>query len=156
METSNTYATITAMFAARNAKLKLTSYDAAGNIPGIKPIYCGDGVLNMSVQASRKHFCFPKNNEGPYTRVEVGFPSVVPPQTWKEYCVGNNYDKKPCDSVFANVPLELVASFIDLHGGIKAEAGPQTIVPEQQTPVHRTALDQRRYNLTIEDLGYKV
>ena len=37
-------------------------------------IFCNDG-FSLSVQASRDHYSIPRNNEGPYTHVEVGFPS---------------------------------------------------------------------------------
>lgn len=82
----------------------------------LKPIYCADGT-NLSVQASRTHYCWPKNNEGPYTHVEVGFPSAPPPELWAEYCDGDF--EKPCDTVYANVPLAVVGQYIDSHGGIK-------------------------------------
>lgn len=40
----------------------------------VPAIECADG-FTMSVQASRSHYCTPRNDVGPYTAVEVGFPS---------------------------------------------------------------------------------
>lgn len=134
---------INGMFAKRKA--------SDDNVPTLKPVYCTNGV-SLSVQASRLHYCFPKNNEGPYTKVEVGFPSVKPPESWREYCVGD-FDKKPCDTVYANVPLELVAEFVEQQGGIRAEEAPKLVLPEPSVPVQRSFMEQRRFNITLEDMG---
>jgi len=117
----------------------------------LKPVYCTDGT-SLSIQASRNHYCFPRNNEGPYTQVEVGFPSVKPPESWREYCDGN-FDLKPCDTVYCYVPLKVVSEFIEQHGGIRAEEAPQLVLPEPKLPVVRSFIEQRRYNLTLEDMG---
>ena len=37
-------------------------------------VKCKDG-FTMSVQASKSHYSEPKNDEGPYSEVEVGIPS---------------------------------------------------------------------------------
>jgi len=131
-------------------KRKVTD-DAA---PKIKAISCKDGV-SLSVQASRKHNCFPRTNKGPYVSVEVGFPTIAPPQSWAPFCKGD-FDKKPCDTVYFNVPLKMVADFVDTHGGVKAEEAPKMVLPAAPALVHRPALAQRRYNLTVEDLGFRL
>ena len=74
--------------------------------------FCKDGTY-LSVQASNTHYSMPRDNEGPYTHVEVGFPSIDPPESWAEYADG----EYPND-VYGYVPLELVNEFIELHGGI--------------------------------------
>lgn len=117
----------------------------------LKPIYCADGT-SLSVQASRNHYCFPRNNEGPYTEVEVGFPSVRPPESWREYCDGN-FDLKPCDTVYANVPLQVVEEFVSFHGGVREEESPKLTLPPPKPKVERNFIEQRRYNLTLEDMG---
>lgn len=142
-----TVETINAMFAKRKP-VKDGEF-----VANLKPIYCADGT-SLSVQASRMHYCFPKNNEGPYSRVEVGFPSAPPPAAWEEYCTGN-FAEKPCDTVYAQVPLDVVAQFINMHGGIKAEEAPATIVPALNIIKPRDPLEQKRYNLTFEDMGLK-
>ena len=83
----------------------------------LKPeIECADGVT-LSVQASAFHYCTPRNDIGPWTEFEVGFPSVCPPDSWKEYCEDWG---RPTDTVYGRVPQELIWEFIELHGGIKA------------------------------------
>jgi hypothetical protein len=125
--------------------------DFASNM---KPIYCVDGT-SLSVQASRKHSCVPKNNEGPYTAVEVGFPSVKPPESWRTF-TKQDFDVKACDTVYHFLPLELVGQFIDAHGGIRPEVVPVMIVPPAPAPPVLNRLEQRKYDLTVEDLGFRV
>lgn len=80
-------------------------------------ILCEDGTV-LSVQASQYHYCSPREDEGPYSRVEVGFikdatgAAVTPPEDWREYGDGCF----PSD-VYGYVPVELVEAFITEHGG---------------------------------------
>ena len=76
-------------------------------------ITCEDGAW-LSVQANALTYCTPRSDCGPYSHVEVGFPSVRPPNSWMEYC--GDWDN-PTGTVYAYVPVELVREFIDLHGG---------------------------------------
>ena len=78
-------------------------------------IECADGTT-LSVQASETHYCTPRDNFGPYTHVEVGFPSVPPPNSWMQYFDGEA-DDDPCGSVYGNITVELVREFVELHGG---------------------------------------
>ena len=72
-------------------------------------IVCADG-MKLSVQASRHHYCTPKTNDGPYTEVEVGYPTDEPPASWDEY------GEAGC-GVYAYVPVDMVRRFILDHGG---------------------------------------
>lgn len=80
-----------------------------------KRVICEKGT-SLSVQASRTHYCTPRDNHGPYSAVEVGFPSRKPPKAWKEYCEDWEHPK---DTVYAYVPIEMVATWIDLRGGVR-------------------------------------
>ena len=124
---------------------------ADDTVAKMKSIYCVNS-LSLSVQASRKHHCYPRTNAGPYTSFEVGFPSRKPPESWRTYCKGD-FDNKPSDTVYLNVPMNLITEFIDQHGGIKAEESPQHILPEVKGPVKRSVLEQRRFNITMADMG---
>ena len=54
----------------------------------IPSIVCNDGE-HVSVQASETHYCMPRNNEETgWFEMEAGFPSCVPPLSWKEYTDG--------------------------------------------------------------------
>jgi len=91
-------------------------------LPYIKPInkvaVCADG-FQMSVQASHFHYCSPRNDEGPYSTVEVGFPSeqedlLVPyAEVWKDK--GEEVDYT--DLVYAYVPSSVVLEVVAKHGG---------------------------------------
>lgn len=52
---------------------------------------------------------------GPYTHVEVGFPSARPePWTdWETYSDGG----EPTETVYGYVPVEMVAALVESHGG---------------------------------------
>lgn len=70
---------------------------------------CKDGCT-FSVQASADHYCIPKDNDGPYTHVEIGFPDGEIPNSWRRYNDG---------SIYSFLPIELVADYIELHGGLR-------------------------------------
>lgn len=82
--------------------------------PQFRRIVCKDGET-LSVQASELHYSTPRQNKGPYSEVEVGYPSVQPPETWKEFC--EDWDK-PTQTVYGYIPVNLVEEFIQAHGGI--------------------------------------
>jgi hypothetical protein len=75
------------------------------------PIHCKDGTT-LSIQASRLHYCRPRTDDGPYTKVEVGYPDIDPPPSWSEYA-----DGEYPSSVYGYVPIDLVREFIESHGG---------------------------------------
>lgn len=87
-------------------------------------ITCKDG-FSMSVQASRFVYSEPREDRGPYTHVEVGFPS-------REVSLLNRYietsdwhiemsDSDPTQSVYPMVPIELVQRIIEECGGVEGE-----------------------------------
>ena len=80
----------------------------------LRKVECVDGFI-MSVQASENHYCTPRDNIGPWTEVEVGFPNRIEPLLWP-YAEGpGNWT----DTVYPYVPIELVAAVIEVHGGMK-------------------------------------
>lgn len=78
--------------------------------PQMPRIHCVDGT-HLSVQAGFALYSTPRTNKGPYSAVEVGFPSEPPPSTWDEYSDGDS-------GVWGYVPIELVHFYIAGHGGI--------------------------------------
>ena len=65
---------------------------------------------SLSVQASRFTYCTPRDNEGPYTHVECGFPKDVRlPSSWAEYAEMGSIEDS---DVFAYVPVTLVRELI--------------------------------------------
>ena len=80
-----------------------------------KTVRCANG-LSLSVQASSRHYSDPKDDTGPYTHVEVGFPSRPVPELipYAEMLSSNSYT----DAVYAYVPYDLVRQVIYVRGGI--------------------------------------
>lgn len=76
-------------------------------------LLCNDGAV-VSVQVGWHTYCEPRNNVGPYTLVEAGFPSVIPPQSWLSYAE-QCHDYRA--TIYPYLPLELVYEFVDTHGG---------------------------------------
>jgi hypothetical protein len=81
----------------------------------VPPLVCRDG-LKLSVQASARHYCAPKNHVGPWTSMEIGFPSKPVPELreWREDLEDDESDE---DCVFGWVPVEKILETIEKHGG---------------------------------------
>lgn len=50
----------------------------------ISRLYCMDGE-SVSIQASEYMYCTPRENYPGWDKVEAGYPSCIPPLTWKEF-----------------------------------------------------------------------
>lgn len=92
-----------------NRHRKPLVFDMLENCPRIE---CKDG-FTISVQASRFHYSEPRENSGPYTRVEVGFPT----EKCEELMEYAENASEPTDTVYAYVPIEIVEALIEKHGG---------------------------------------
>jgi len=66
----------------------------------------------LSVQVSHFHYCRPREDVGPYTCVEVMHPDA--PESWKEY--------NDLETIYAYVPIEVVAAEIDRLGGFEEQS----------------------------------
>lgn len=89
---------------------------ARDSIGRCMPIRCADG-FTMSVQASAGTYCAPREDSGPWTAVEIGFPNRIEPLLWP-------YAETPgqwTDTVYGWVPVELAAAVVELHGGPACE-----------------------------------
>lgn len=84
-------------------------------VPGnpVPAIVCADG-FKMSVQACSYTYCTPRQNQGPWTHVEVGFPSARE-KTLMPYIDGDEADAT--GTVYGYVPVEIVVEIINRHGG---------------------------------------
>lgn len=83
-----------------------------------KGMKCKDG-FTMSVQASSGHYCRPQKDEGPWSAVEVGFPSEFE-ELLMPYKERARHDP-PTKAVYAWVPVEVVENVIEKHGGLMGE-----------------------------------
>ena len=79
----------------------------------VPKLTCKDGTT-ISVQASEKHYCNPRDNDGPWDAVECGYPSVAPGPEMMKYA---ETPTNPTGTVYAWVPVEVVRAFLAEHGG---------------------------------------
>ena len=95
-----------------------------------KMITCKDG-FEISVQASRTNYCDPRDDIGPYTAVELGFPSLPEP-----LIIGyaENPDQ-PTETVYGWVPVGLVKALLIKHGGAVEGSHPEFDMDVEQSAV---------------------
>ena len=103
-------------------------------------ITCADG-FTLSVIAGPGAYCSPrpalldslpdglvsdapKNYPGPYTAVEVGFPSKRP-EPWGEWSQRAEDEESPTATVYGYVPVEMVRALIENHGGEQQAGDPR-------------------------------
>lgn len=90
----------------------------------VPPIHCANGGA-LSIQASAHHYSTPREDVGPYSHVEIGYPErlqgVV--DLINEYHEGAplKSDDDPNVQVFAFVPIEKVVMLIILNGGLSTD-----------------------------------
>lgn len=95
------------------------SYEHNGEIKfystrGIAPrLLCADG-FSMSVQASKSHYCSPRNDYGPWFDFEVGYPSRREPLL-EEYAEDK---KRLTKTVYGWVPSYILQEVVEKHGGV--------------------------------------
>ena len=78
-------------------------------------VVCKDG-FTMSVQAGIMNYSEPRQiiYEGEYKELEIGFPSQEE-SLIMDYC---DSDEDPTDTVYGYVPVGIIDSVIEKHGGI--------------------------------------
>ena len=80
-------------------------------------VICADGLV-LSIQASRFHYCSPRNDIGPWSAVEVGYPT----KRVEALLPFAEEAEKPTNTVYGYVPIGIVAQVIAEHCGFaKAE-----------------------------------
>lgn len=81
-------------------------------------VKCKDGFF-VSIQGGTSlHYCLPRRHINEYTHLELGYPSA-PEELIMPYKDGGR-SGDPTNSVYAQVPLEVVEELIKRHGGIVA------------------------------------
>jgi len=73
---------------------------------------CPDG-FSVSIQAGQCMYSSPRDDFGPYSAVELGYPSDVPPWYVMEYCEDS---EAPTNTVYGYVPVPLVVRMLKEHG----------------------------------------
>lgn len=85
---------------------------ARGTLDHLPSLKASDG-FTVSVQASEYHYCTPRNNAGPYSHVECGFPKELP-VAWAEWAETPD----TTSTVFHYIPLIDVAREFARRGGL--------------------------------------
>lgn len=86
-------------------------------------VTCEDG-FRVSIQGNATGYCNPRDNTGPYTEVELGFPNRVDNLILKYAEDPDN----PCGTVYGYVPSEVVLEMILAHGGMVSGDMPPMVV----------------------------
>jgi len=90
------------------------------------PIIKCNGGLTVSVQASGFHYCTPRNDSGPWTHYELGFPS-----SRKNLTAIREYAEDPKDltgTVYPYVPKLKVKQLIRDNGGLASGKNINSII----------------------------
>jgi hypothetical protein len=92
--------------------------------------------FGVSIQASQTSYCSPRNNTGPYTHVELGFPTA-----FEQLIISYAEDQsEPTDTVYGYVPAGLVQALTIKHGGIKSGSKPAFSIDVEQSAILAKAL----------------
>ena len=93
-------------------------------------ITCADG-FSLSIQASSFHYCSPRRDWGPWTAVEVGFPSSKDPLL-EEFAEDPNAPVEKgrdgsvsVQTVYGWVPAAVVKALLEKHGGVASGECPK-------------------------------
>jgi hypothetical protein len=90
-----------------------------------KRIFCADG-LTFSAQVRESAYCTPRQDNGPWTAVEVGFPSEKVDE-FMQYA--ENADD-PTGTVYGWVPVEVVEQVVEKHGGLMLQESKEAKITE--------------------------
>lgn len=79
-------------------------------------VNCRDG-FSVSIQAGSRFYCTPRINGGPWTEVELGYPSAHPGRRIAKHgeCM---HKRMPTKTIYSYVPVQLVHDLIRKHGGV--------------------------------------
>jgi hypothetical protein len=91
----------------------LSNYKDGELICPVKRIQCMDG-FNISVQANYGAYCYPRNNGGYWSKVELGYPSEKEEEIMP-YIYGNPMSD-PVNNVYGYVPIAVIAGVLTKHG----------------------------------------
>ena len=82
-----------------------------------KKIICRDGFSFTAQTSDIMYVCSPRDNKGPYTSVEVGYPS------WEEPLLTPFQDEGEDSQVFVMVPAQIIRKIVRGHCGLRFDSG---------------------------------
>ena len=92
--------------------------------------------FGVSIQANSSNYCEPRNDEGPYTAVELGFPSAEDSLIIK-YAENKS---EPTETVYGWVPVGVVKALMIKHGEVIAGTMPPFNMNIEQSAILAEAL----------------
>lgn len=98
-------------------------------------VACADG-FTISIQASSSHYSCPRDTEGPWINLELGFPSSAD-ESLREWAED---DSDLANTVYPYTPASAVVALLDSHGG--------PVFANGHHPEHQHC------NRILESLGY--
>lgn len=135
----------------------------SGNKPVYERVFFNNGG-DISIQASRTAYSQPRDNEGPYTHMELGYPSegtVLPKNVLKYVEQGGVYNddgsENPYKNVYPYVPVSVIKELINANGGIKSgQLPPMSDEPMEDDPFVRHGKDDEEddYESSVENDDY--
>lgn len=127
--------------------------------PNNPRIYFNNGG-SVSVQASHTHYCEPRNDEGPYSEMELGFPTqgTEIPDSLLQYEETSQGGKgegfNPYETVYGYVPVAVIKELINANGGIKSGQLPPMAEDDYESSVENDDYDEKQErNYGVEDLN---
>jgi len=78
-------------------------------------VYFNNGG-GISMQASHYHNCVPKDDEGPYESIELGYPDEMVKIPEEMY----TFEEQGSDGLYNFVPASVVVKLIELNDGVKS------------------------------------
>mgnify|MGYP001552072057 FL=1 len=82
----------------------------------INPRVILNSGASLSIQASSSHYCLPREDEGPYTHYEMGFPENLEES---DLAMLEEFEEAPGEGVCPYVPKDVLKKIINRNGGIK-------------------------------------
>ena len=100
-------------------------------------VVCADG-FSVSVQATQFNYCTPRDNAGPWSSVECGFPTSKDPilEKWAE-----DPEAEICkesglvQTVYGWVPSKVILEIIESHGGMVSGELPEMVPDPEYNPI---------------------
>jgi len=87
--------------------------------------------FGVSIQASKSNYSEPRNDIGPYTSVELGFPTASEP-----LIIGYADDPdNPTETVYGYVPVGVVQALNIKHGGVEEGEMPPLNINAKQASI---------------------
>jgi hypothetical protein len=94
--------------------------------------------FGVSIQASERNYCSPRDDFGPYTEVELGFPNSPEP-----LIIGYAEDPdNPTETIYGYVPVGVVQALITKHGGMEEGEVPVFDMTPKQAGIFAEALEE--------------